>query len=523
MFDAALDDLVDQFIAHHASFNPVDATFMGLAGHDHRLPPADADAADREREGIASLLRALETMQVADSPESRLDVRLLRAALVHAGAALTHWPRFRQPSWYTGEVAFGLISLLLPTAPAGSQEAIAHRLDGTPALLASGKAALAGQPTPPAWSERARRECYAITRLLTLSLPRHPLWSESLAALSIRAAAAMADFERSLRNLPPGNLACGSDYLALLMREVHGLPWSPHEAVELAREAFEELGEQVARHPAAGAPASASIPPEALPAAYRHWHERALEEAASLVTPASEYDLTFAYLPEWARDVAADLYFLSYRSPSTFTPGSGSIYWTASGEQSVIAVKQTHALHHGSIGHHTQNTRARKAKARLARMGGTDCASGIAFLSAGTMVEGWSCYVTELAKEIPGFYTPADELASLQAERRNAGSVLADIHLHEGRWSLEQMQAFYRDEAGFPPARIVSETTRNSILPATRLMYFLGTKQIKELRREIGGETRSFHDSLLSYGHVPTAWAADELRLARRQQDPSVG
>ncbi len=496
---------------------------MGLAGHDHRLPPADVDAADREREGIAGLMRELDKVQVADSPESRLDARLLRAALVHAGAALAHWPRFRQPSWYTGEVAFGLISLLLPTAPAGSQEALADRIKGTPALLASGKAALDGQPTPPTWSERAGRECRAITRLLTLSLPRHPLWNESLAALSIQAAAAMADFQRSLRNLPPGNPACGSDYLTLLMREVHGLPWSPDEAVELAREAFEELGERITHHPAAGAAAPTLDTPEALPAAYQHWHERALEEAAPLVTPASEYDLTFANLPEWARDVAADLYFLSYRSPPAFTPGSGSIYWTAPVEQSVIAVKQTHALHHGSIGHHTQNTRARNAKSRLARLGGTDCASGIAFLSAGTMVEGWSCYVTELAKEIPGFYTPTDELASLQAERRNAGSVLADIGLHSGRWSLEQMQAFYRDEAGFPPARIVSETTRNSILPSTRLMYFLGTKQIKELLPEIGGETRSFHDSLLSYGHVPIAWAADELRLARQQQVARVG
>jgi uncharacterized protein (DUF885 family) len=187
-----------------------------------------------------------------------------------------------------------------------------------------------------------------------------------------------------------------------------------------------------------------------------------------------------------------------------------------------VAVKQTHALHHGSIGHHTQNTRAREAASRLARLGGTDCSSGIAFLSAGTMVEGWSCYVTELAAEVPGLYTPADELASLQAERRNAGSVLADIGLHAGGWGLERMRAFYRDEGGFPVARVAAETTRNSIFPATRLMYFLGTKQIKDLRTEIGGSPRAFHDDLLSFGHVPIAWAAEELRLRKRQQGPGV-
>jgi uncharacterized protein (DUF885 family) len=139
------------------------------------------------------------------------------------------------------------------------------------------------------------------------------------------------------------------------------------------------------------------------------------------------------------------------------------------------------------------------------------------------MVEGWSCYATELIAEAPGFYTPADELASLQAERRNAGSVLADIGLHAGGWSLERMRAFYRDEAGFPAARVAGETVRNSILPATRLMYLLGTKQIKDLRRELGGPPRAVHDELLAHGHVPVAWAADEMRAGRAPRLTSGG
>jgi uncharacterized protein (DUF885 family) len=84
------------------------------------------------------------------------------------------------------------------------------------------------------------------------------------------------------------------------------------------------------------------------------------------------------------------------------------------------------------------------------------------------------------------------------------------------------MRAFYRDEGGFPVARIAGETTRNSIFPATRLMYFLGTKQIKDLRTEIGGSPRAFHDDLLSFGHVPIAWAAEELRNKRHQQAARV-
>ena len=98
-----------------------------------------------------------------------------------------------------------------------------------------------------------------------------------------------------------------------------------------------------------------------------------------------------------------------------------------------------------ALSHHTQNARARVAPSRLARLAGTDCASGIAFLAAGTMVEGWSCWPTELIAEVPGFYTPRDELASLQAQRRNAASVLADIGLHAGGWGIERMREFYRE------------------------------------------------------------------------------
>jgi uncharacterized protein (DUF885 family) len=106
----------------------------------------------------------------------------------------------------------------------------------------------------------------------------------------------------------------------------------------------------------------------------------------------------------------------------------------------------------------------------------------------------------------------------MEAERRNAASVIADIKLHTGEWKLERMRAFYTDEAGFPAQRVWAETTRNSILPATRLMYFLGTQQIKDLRRELGGSTLAFHDKLLSYGNMPIAWLADEMRVSRQAQ-----
>jgi Bacterial protein of unknown function (DUF885) len=515
---SAVDHLVDRFLTHHAAFFPVDATFMGMAGADHRLPPAHAGAGSEESQGLAEMDRALDAVGPGADAGGRLDIRLMRAAILHARMANTSRPRFMQPSWYAGEVAFGVISLLLPSGPPAASEALHARLRAAPRFLDEGIAALSGQPLPPDWVTRTTRECDAIQRLLAIGLRRHPLWSPALEEPCREACAAVSRFHDALPGRPP------ADVLAILMRDVHGLPWSPEEAVDMAGEAFVRLGEEIAAHERRGGghpgPDQLLVAPADLPRAYREQHEGAMARAGGLVTPAADYALSFAPLPDWARDIAGELYFLSYRSPPALRPGGGSTYWTAPVGQTPVAIKQTHAVHHGSIGHHTQNARARVAASRLARLGGTDCASGIACLSSGTMVEGWSCYATELMAEVDGFYTPEERIAQLRAERRNAASVIADIKLHTGEWPLARMRAFYADEAGFPAARIWSETTRNSILPATRLMYFLGVEQIKALRREIGGPARAFHDELLSHGHAPVAWLAEEMQR-RRAQRPS--
>jgi uncharacterized protein (DUF885 family) len=179
--------------------------------------------------------------------------------------------------------------------------------------------------------------------------------------------------------------------------------------------------------------------------------------------------------------------------------------------QNTATIKITHVVHHGSIGHHTQNARARASGVRLGRLAGTDCALGIAMLSGGTMIEGWACYAQDLMLEAEGFYTPLERVLLKQYDLRNAAMCLADIRLHRGAWNLAQMRAFYTDEVGVAPGRVWSETARNSIYPATRLMYWLGTREIKRRRLEIGGSPLSFHDALLSFGSVPVHWVADEL------------
>jgi hypothetical protein len=525
--------LVDQFLNHHLAFRPVDATFMGVTGQDAKLPRADATAATDEKRGLTELAARLAAQPEPISLGDRLDLRIMRAETAIALANLGNRPRFLNPAWYTGEVAFGIIGLLLPQSEPVLREAVRARLNAVPDFLADGRARLHGTAVPRGWAERAKREAAVFGIFLRGDLKRHPAWDVTWAAPADAAARALEQFTAGLAGLEDRSPACGVPHLTLLMREAHGLDLSPEEAVTQASAAFERMTEELKEMAATIDPARSwqqqvealsdiQPPAEAVVAEYRQWHDRAIADGRALVTPADEYGLDYRVMPPAFQGVAGELYFLFYRSPPARRPGQGSVYWVSApgndpaaylrGQNRAI-VKTIHSVHHGSIGHHTQNARARAAKSRLAQVGGTDCASGISFLTSGTMVEGWACYAEDLLVEAPGFYTDAEVLLLKQFERRNAASVLVDIRLHTGEWSLSEAERFYL-EAGFAPARVPGEIVRNSILPGTRLMYWLGVEAIKDLRRSWRGDTRAFHDTLLGYGHIPVKWAGEEMARA---------
>ena len=527
-----IQEWVERYLKLHARYRPVDASFMGLPGNDHRLPPVGPEALEQEQAELEDFLREVEGWTTElDTAGERLDLWLLRSQLCVTSREARERPRRHNPAFYTGEAAFGLISLLLPGERPTNTDAVLARLTSIPDFLAAGSKTLDALNLPADWVERARKEAAALEALLRRGLPKHPDYRSEWEEPAARAANAVQRFAAALQagNADP---ACGRDYLEFLMREAHALSFSAAEAEQRAQAAFEQLGSELVEmarklNPAQSWQEQLAELEKNHPAlnevqsTYQRWNARALDAAEGLVTPESEYGLSYEFLPEWAREAAPALYFLFYRSPPAEHPGEGSIYWIfPPGEdtaaylrgQNTAFIKAVHAVHHGSVGHHTQNARARHAASRLAQLGGTDCAGGIAFLSAGTLVEGWACYAEDVLLESPGFYTPAEALLLKQFEFRNAACCLADLRLHTGQWTLEQMRTFYRDEVGFAPGRVWAETTRNSIYPASRLMYWLGTQVIKDLRSELDLAPQEFHDQLLSHGSAPITLIADEMR-----------
>jgi len=513
--------LVDDALALLWATHPVTASFAGEVAYDAALPPVGANAIERERAELDSLARRLEDVAVPSNPGARIDARFMRAFVEQTRAELAARTRLHNPAWYTGEAAFGIIALLLRDEESRDDHALHARIAAIPELFAAGRSQLHDRPLPRGWVERARVESLALVRLLRVALPLHP-WATPAKARALDAAVdAVERFAAALSNREDADPACGATYLTSLMQSVHGLAETSAELERRAASAYAialaELEEAAARTDASAtwreqlARLAAIVPePGGTLDAFRMWNARASDDARTLLAPQTNDALTFAPLPHWARVVAADLYFLFYRSPAARRPRAGNTYWV-DGEPSIATIKLVHAVHHGSVGHHTQNAYARGAASRFARVAGTDGASALALLSAGTMVEGWACYAEDLMAEIPGFYTPAERMQLQYFTLRNIACCLADIRLHTSVWSIDEMQRFYRDDVAFAPSRIVAETTRNSIFPGSRLMYWTGTTQIAELRARSPLLASTFHDRLLSFGSAPVAWIGEEM------------
>ncbi|HET8521776.1 MAG TPA: DUF885 family protein, partial [Thermomicrobiales bacterium] len=173
-------------------------------------------------------------------------------------------------------------------------------------------------------------------------------------------------------------------------------------------------------------------------------------------------------------------------------------------------IKLNHVVHHGGLGHHVQNYNAFRASSRIGQIAGVDCASRIALFCAGTLVEGWACYATELMEEI-GYLTPLEILSERQTRLRMAARAVVDCALHTGSMTLEEAAAFYEEETGMPAAASQAEAVKNSLFPGAAAMYLIGTDGIWDIRRTLEEEQgsefslKSFHDRFLSYGAIPVS------------------
>lgn len=546
-FTAWLDD----FFGAYYRRRPVNATFIGVHDRDgtfQDLSERGAGDAVAEMEDLLRRLRALpnEPLGSAESIDRALAEGFLEIQLWEY--ASTHFRR-GNPSFYTGEAIFGVLSLFLTrSTPLAERVAAAtERMRAIPELLAQAKANV--REAPMAWTERAVRECAGAIAFLTVGVETlirdERIGTPAFGDAARAAAATFEEFRSHLTNellrRDTGRYACGAEAFALLLRRGHFLD---RDAEEIARWAEDEMREAEAYLGAHAGDLGAPTWREALaPLAdhhpsthgyYRQFDEvrdacRDQVERRRLLTWV-DWPLRFVPQPAWAREAAPDLYFLPYRSPSAFDPQLPSEYLVAPidastpadrverilREQNDSVIKLNHVVHHGSVGHHFQNWHAYRSASRIGRVAAVDCASRIAFFCGGTMAEGWATYATQLLAETD-LLTPLERFSVRHGQLRAAARALVDVRLHEGRFSLDDAARLYEERVGMSSAAARSEAVKNSMFPGTALAYLVGSDLIRRMRSEAVAregtafDLRAFHDRFLQQGSLPLALITPEM------------
>ena len=450
----------------------------------------------------------------------------------------------RNPALWTGEAIFGAVSLMIrPFAPRAARlDALEARLSAIPGFLSTMGTVIVGR-VPPRWIDRARRECLAAARLFDRGLtqwleeePVDPRAAERVRTAGQRAAAAFtrgADALGTLRVASEHEYGVGGVALDALISDGH---WCTESFDLLLRRALTELDAARAQLAAgisevagtaeafqAALTADHTDAPGYLGAFAAKWDECRAHALQHDAVHWPDWPLRYAPIPAWARDAAPDLYWLFYRSPAPFDPYTIHEYVVTPIDDTLAQEEQArrlracnnstitlnHVVHHGAVGHHVQNWHAtHRSRSRIGTIAGVDCASRIGLFLAGTMTEGWACYATDLMDEL-GFLSPLERVAEQQSRVRMLARAIVDIRLHSHVYSYHEAVAFYRDTVGMSDDAAHGEATKNSMFPATALMYWLGTQGIRDLREKVRSRRgaafslRAFHDDLLGWGSIP--------------------
>lgn len=558
--DDPSDLWVDETLRVWFEIAPVDATFAGLHEHDAAMPDPSPEGCAKARvrlerqlegrpepttgrDGSADGSATPDSADLATIRFSRLDADLVSDALaVRLWELESRWMT-QNPSVHVGEAAFGLMSLVLPQHGGAEPDrlaALSDRMRSLPTFFRGATDSLERAPT--AWTDRALHECRGMRSFLAEGLQHTAFDDDEAAAIALEAVSSFEDFlSLELSSRPRDRVGCGAEALELLVARGHRLDRTPTEIAQYARDELErtamwvrehardfgladpdELGPALrARHPV----------PDAYYTAYTTvWAEmKRLAEARDLVTW-PDFPIRYEPRPAWARTSAPDLYFLFYRSPAAFHRPDVHTYMVAplpggseaereaflqANNDSVI--KLNHVVHHGGIGHHVQNWHAFRSPLRMGRISAVDCASRIAMFSGGTMAEGWACYATDLMAEAGGL-TELEQFAEHAGRMRMAARAIVDVGIHLEEMDLAQAAAFYRTHAGMSGPAAHAEAVKNSMFPGAALMYLIGTDLIHELRADLISiqgddfDLCAFHDAFLSWGSIPVAVIADEMR-----------
>jgi uncharacterized protein (DUF885 family) len=547
---ATVRELADRYVEEMAALDPVEATAVGIAGHDEELtdysPDGIAARAELDRRTLAALgeLASIGGSALDDAERAaaavmkeRIEARLLHADthehlrdLAVLGSAVQH---VRQ------------VFDLMDTSTDEGWERIATRMAAVPECLASLRAAYAAGSD--AGVVAARRQALGCAQ-------QAAVWGglEGDAPFFHRLAARCGTCDSALRDRLAAAAAAATEayaQLATWLREEYAPVASERDAVgeeryvrlartylgsDLdAREAYawgwEELHRiedrmvQVAERILPGAP---------LPEVFAHLEGPdgpAVEGEDALVawlqdlldTTVRELDGTHFDIPERVRRVEAMIAppggpaAMYYTPPSEDFSRPGRTWYPTLGKTRFPLWREVSICYHEGVpGHHLQVAQVVHLAERLNRFQRL-----LAWTSGHG--EGWALYAERLMGELGYLDEPAYELGMLSAQAMRAVRVIVDIGMHlelripDGeayhpgeRWTPELALPFVIERSRFPDDFMRSEVDRYLGLPGQAISYKLGERVWLEARDDArrrhgpAFDLKAFHSYALDLGNM---------------------
>jgi uncharacterized protein (DUF885 family) len=559
----AVDEVADGYLEALTAEDPVFATFIGILGHDDRLPdlsPAGlATVADLARTTLAALDAAVPVDQTDAVTAAALRERLGLALERHElGLDLADINNISSPVQLLRDIFD-----ITPTATVEDWSRVAERLAAVPGAVAgyreSLEAALVAGWTPPA---RQVRACAAQGRAFGapdgfyLPFARGARTAEGAvlpddvqARLDAGAAAAAATYteladwlEATLLPAATERDAVGRDRYALHVREFLGTVVDVDETYawgleELAR--VERRMAEVARRVAPDAPAGAD--PEQVQAAiaagiaaldadparsitgaeaFRDWMQQVSDRAVE------ELGRTHFDIPEPVRTLRCRIAPSSsgavyYTPPSEDFSRPGQMWWSVpAGTDTFSTWRETSTVYHEGVpGHHLQCGQVAylsKSLNRWRRLGSWVSGHG----------EGWALYAERLMEELGYLEDDGDLMGMLDAHALRASRVVVDIGVHcglpapeelgGGIWDADKAWTFLRTHTRVPEAQLRFELERYMGWPGQAIAYKVGERAWLDLRERVRAregdafDLRDFHRRALDLGSV----GLDVLRSA---------
>jgi uncharacterized protein (DUF885 family) len=521
--------LADELLHVLGGWAPLEATFVGVAGHDADLPDPSETGHERLRAEAAGILARARDSTDPDRVTLGLVVQQAEALITQIDARVVEFTLAAPMS------AIGMLhlSFLPQLEPAGEQaeEDFLTRLAAFPAfygaLAERQRAGLRAGRTPV--DRMAHHALGILDRFLAQDTPFPQQLTGDREARRDRLVAdvvrpALARYREFVATEVAGHgrpddepglcrLEDGEAHYAALAR-MHTT--TDHTPAELHQLGLDTLAELDAEYAELGSRVFGLTDPAEVRRRLRddeslRWRdaEDMLETARDAVARAT------AAAPDWfpkvpaaecvvraVPDAEAPVAAAAYYMPPALDGSRPGVYYTNTHEVRTRDrfIAETVAFHEAVPGHHFAESLAQELPElpQLRR---------IALITA--YDEGWALYTERLADEMGLFSGDVMRLGMVAEDSVRAARLVADTGLHALHWTRQQCVGFLRAHTVLSEVEVQSETDRYIETPGQALAYLTGRREIQRLRR-FAAETlgnsfdiKEFHGVVLGGGKLP--------------------